>query len=391
MSRKMLKTGNMGQSMYDCPVDLDALIMSENCSPKWLELNLNVSEEILYDAIKNSMFGGWLLELDVVSGFSKDFRRRIFKNMDAFGEMEKMYFMIKVVNSGNTSLADEIEDVYVTGSTKGLNVNNLFNPMTMLGNNMKDDDLAVIHGDVDLRKVLLNRIQLFLKTGNKDDIDFSYSLFLPTVLNPRFFIGLSEAEHVSLVGNLDKYFSAIAKFGRSLVFGISSRKEGNKNPARNLIKHIFSDEHQYSSRVKMLAWKQLYKETMSRSSSYGINGLAGLYDMQAASELIDKIKSDVVEKSGHTTQEVIDWIVRADGLFESFELDCTLHNLDATDFFLFLLMSGHKVDMVNGLIEFQDDATRNRLFKQLSSVMVPVKETVDWKLNKTLVNSINNS
>ena len=64
-----------------------------------------------------------------------------------------------------------------------------------------------------------------------------------------------------------------------------------------------------------------------------------------------------------------------------------MRNLDATDFFLFLIWQ--KPEMANGLVEFQDDATRNRLFKQLAGVIMPVKEIVDWKLNKTLVNCHN--
>ena len=386
MSRKMLKTGNSGQSLFDCPVDLDALIMSDKCSPEWIELNLNVSDDILYDSIRNSMFGNWILELDFISGFSEKFRRRLFKIMDAFDQMAKMYFLIKVVNSGNSHLADEIEAVYLDEDARGLNVGNLFNPMTMLGNNMKEDDLAMLRGEVGLRQVLLKKIQKFLKSGNKDDVDFSFSLYLPTFLNPRFFKGLSEAEHVAILGNIDRYFAFINKFDKSISFGRRAGRKGeDKNPAQCLIKHIFSSGEQYSNRVKMSAWKQLYKETCS-CGTY----LNRLYDTQMASDVMDKLV-DAVQKSGHTMSEIVDWIGKSEELFESFELDCTLRNLDATDFFLFLLLSGHHVGMANGLIEFQDDATRNRLFKQLSSVMVPVKEAVDWKLNKTLVNSLNNS
>lgn len=385
IGRKMLKTGMVGQSIVDCPVDLDALIMSENCTPEWIETNLGVSDDILYDAIRNSMYGGWILNLDFISGFSKPFRRRLFKNIDAFTQMVKMYFLIKVATLDDKVLTSEIESAYLDEGVTGLNVGKLFNPMTMLGNNMKEYDIEMMNGNITMRQVLLQSIQKFLGSGNKDDVDFSYSLYLPSFLNPRFFSELSEAEHVSILGNLDRYFAFIRKFEMSMSFG-RTKRNGEPNPALCLIKHIFSGEHPYSNRVKMSAWKQLYKEIMAR---VGGSGAVGLFDVPRSMEIMRKMEEDVVIKSGHTLSEITDWTNKAEGVFESFELDCTLRNLDATDFFLFLIWQ--KTEMANGLIEFQDDATRDRLFKQLAGVIVPVKEIVDWKMNKTLVNSINES
>ena len=369
----------------DCPVDLDALIMSENCTPEWIETNLGVSDDILYDAIRNSMYGGWILNLDFISGFSKPFRRRLFKNIDAFTQMVKMYFLIKVATLDDKVLTSEIESAYLDEGVAGLNVGKLFNPMTMLGNNMKEYDVEMMNGNITMRQVLLQSIQKFLGSGNKDDVDFSYSLYLPSFLNPRFFSELSEAEHVSILGNLDRYFAFIRKFEMSMSFG-RTKRNGEPNPALCLIKHIFSGEHPYSNRVKMSAWKQLYKEIMAR---VGGSGAVGLFDVPRSMEIMRKMEEDVVIKSGHTLAEITDWTNKAEGVFESFELDCTLRNLDATDFFLFLIWQ--KTEMANGLIEFQDDATRDRLFRQLAGVIVPVKEIVDWKLNRTLVNSINES
>lgn len=385
IGRKMLKTGMVGQSIVDCPVDLDALIMSENCTPEWIETNLGVSDDILYDAIRNSMYGGWILNLDFISGFSKPFRRRLFKNFDAFTQMVKMYFLIKVATLDDKVLTSEIESAYLDEGVTGLNVGKLFNPMTMLGNNMKEYDVEMMNGNITMRQVLLQSIQKFLGSGNKDDVDFSYSLYLPSFLNPRFFSGLSEAEHVSILGNLDRYFAFIRKFEMSMSFG-RTKRNGEPNPALCLIKHIFSGEHPYSNRVKMSAWKQLYKEILARS---GGSGAVGLFDIPRSMEIMRKMEEDVVIKSGHTLAEITDWTNKAEGVFESFELDCTLRNLDATDFFLFLIWQ--KTEMANGLVEFQDDATRDRLFRQLAGVIVPVKEIVDWKMNKTLVNSINES
>lgn len=383
--RRKLKTGENKGQLYDCPVDLDSLIMSDRCSPEFIELNLDVSDDILYDAIRTSMFGNWILNLDFITGFSSGFRKRLYRNMDAFDQMSKMYFLIKVSGIDSGCLVKEIEDIYLEDGTSGVNVGKLFNPMTMLGNNMKDDDVLLLKGEATIRQVLLKRIRKFLDTGNKDDVDFSHSLFLPTILNPKFFSALSEAEHVAILGNLDRYFEFIRKFERSISFARFSRGAFDRNPAQCLVKHIFSSGGMYSNRVKMSAWKQLYKETCARKSH-----LNSIYDLQLAMDVVRKVESDVVIPSGHTFSEITDWMNNADGVFESFELDCTLRNLDSTDFFLLLFMSG-KEEMANGLVEFQDDATRDRLFRQLSSIMLPVKVAVDWKLNRTLVNSLNNS
>ena len=384
--RRKLKTGENKGPLYDCPVDLDSLIMSNECSPEWIETNLNVSDDILYDAIRTSMFGNWILNLDFITGFSSGFRKRLYRNMDAFDQMSKMYFLIKVSGIGDSGLVKEIEDIYLEDGTSGVNVGKLFNPMTMLGNNLKDDDVLVLKGESTIRQILLKRIRKFLDTGNKDDVDFSHSLFLPTILNPKFFSALSEAEHVTILGNLDRYFEFIRKFERYISFARCSRGASDRNPAQCLVKHIFSSGGMYSNRVKMSAWKQLYKETCARTSY-----LNSIYDLQLVMDVIRKVESEVVVPSGHTLSEIMEWINKSEGVFESFELDCTLRNLDATDFFIFLFLSVNHPEMANGLVEFQDDATRDRLFKQLSSVMVPVKEAVDWKLNRTLVNSLNNS
>ena len=62
--------------------------------------------------------------------------------------------------------------------------------------------------------------------------------------------------------------------------------------------------------------------------------------------------------------------MNADGVFESFELDCTLHNLDATSFIVHLLCSRGYYKMAEGLVNFQDDNTRDKLFKYLSNMML---------------------
>ena len=71
-----------------------------------------------------------------------------------------------------------------------------------------------------------------------------------------------------------------------------------------------------------------------------------------------------------TFEHIGNWLTNAEGVFEAFELDCTLHNLDASDYFLPILCEKDFHKMAEGLVNFQDDATKDRLFKQLSEMML---------------------
>jgi hypothetical protein len=202
----------------------------------------------------------------------------------------------------------------------------------MLSNNMREADQRILNGQMTPRQMLLDQIQQFLKTKDKGKIDFSYSLFLPEFLNPKFFQELSEAEHIVLVGNLSKYFEFLSKFNTIGVGLRGTWKPGHElNPPQLLIKHILADEKGiYTNRVKMMAWNQLCQELDKLSPTSGAYKLFSQEKIEKAwNENFEKL-----QKKDLDTLMVDEWMKTAEGVFESFELDCTLHNVDATDFLL---------------------------------------------------------
>lgn len=350
-----------------CPVDLDSLIMSSDCSPQFLEENLNVRDDIFWDAIGTSTYAGWLLNLDMFSQFSKEMRERIYQALASFSRLDRVYFHIKLENSSRMKVfLDELQQHEMESHPDSNIV--MFNPLTMLSNNMKDWDIKMLNGELDLRRVLLDRIRGFLSTGDKNEVDFSHSLFLPELLSPKFFKDLSEAEHIVILGNMDKYFRYVEKFNKTGLTRGTYSPGHEVNPPQVLIRHILSGDVEYTKRVKMIAWKQLYKEIdhiMGARSSTTVK----LFDSDAISMLVNSLIEHLV-KSGYDQGELKEWLDNAEGVFESFELDCTLHNLSASDFLPIIIASKPFYKMSEGLIEFQDDATRDKLFKQLSSMMV---------------------
>ena len=357
-----------GGFQLQCPLDLDSIILSDSFSPEFLETNLNVSHDIMWDAIKNSTCSGCLLWLDVIKGFSKDFRYELYKCMDAFNKMSRNYFRIKLENCGDETLKNQYVEVHATHDDM------VFNPLNMLGNNRKEQEMKVLRGEMTLRQFLLERIHVFLDGGSKDDVDFSKSLFLPDILNPRWFKELSEAEQLVVVGNLDRYFKFSKSFSQKRSFGeVISKME--LNHPQNLIRHILLGDVGSTRRVKLQAWRQLIKEIENMGSRYTsmdmsfpsahCYALFSYEDMKAITE--PKIKA--MEKMGYSPEDFMGWIEKADGTFESFELDCTLHNLDASDFLLLLLTDWNWSKMTNALMDFQDDATKDKLLFQVGSVM----------------------
>lgn len=340
--------------------------MSPTITPEVLELNCSlVNDDILYDAIRLSTCAYWMFKLDVMEHFSIPFRHRLFACILGLSRITRMYFNYQIEIFRNKELLSDYKRFLLeTGLLGG---NPLANPFNMLGNDMKEMDLDVLQGGVSLRKMLLNRIQAFLETKNKDKIDFSYSLFLPEFLHPKFFQELSEAEHIVLVGNLSKYFEFLSKVNQSGIGLRESWKSGKElNPPQLLIKHILSNENGiYTNRVKMMAWNQFCQELDKLSPTGRIYKLFS----------VEKIEQDwdenfkKLEKMGLSTLDVEEWAKAADGVFESFELDCTLHNVDATDYLIQLMTDKEFCKMVRGLMEFQDSETRDRLFKVVADTM----------------------
>ena len=93
IGRRKLKSN---VASIECPVDLDSLILSDSCSPEYLEENLNVHDDILHDAIALSDCAGWLLKLDVFEKFSQDLRLALYGCLDAFSMMSRVYFIIQL-------------------------------------------------------------------------------------------------------------------------------------------------------------------------------------------------------------------------------------------------------------------------------------------------------
>lgn len=362
---------NPNSVSIECPVDLDSLILSDKCSPEYLEENLNVQDELVHDAISLSTCAGWLLKMEVFEKFSPEFRKTLYWCLDAFSRMTRVYFILQMQERGNEKIIGEFSDWSVNHVLPDLNIQ-LFSPLSMLGNDMKDKDIEILQGKLTLRRFLLDRIGNFLKTGNKGDVDFSYSLFLPELLNPRFFKDIGEGEQIVILGNLDKYFQVLTKFtrntGLSALRTISQR--GELNPPQALIKHILSGDFPYTKRVKMIAWKQLLKECGNIHEKGTAKQIFTVFDSSSVGMLWDKLMQEKIEPAGFKTEDVSKWIEDASGLFESFELDCTLRGLDATDFLLLFLCHEITFPMVAGLMDFQDDETKERLFKVVSEAML---------------------
>ena len=353
-----------------CPLNLDDLIMSPATTPAVVELNCSLADDnILFDAVRMSLCSYWMFKLDVLDKFSIPFRHRLFACIPGLSRITRMYFNYQIDSSSNRELLDDYKRFLL--ETGFLGGNPLTNPLKMLGNNMKDGDLTVLQRGLPPRQMLLNKIQEFLETKDKNKIDFSYSLFLPEFLHPKFFQELSEAEHIVLVGNLSKYFEFLSKFNTMGVGLRGTWKPGHElNPPQLLIKHILADEKGiYTNRVKMMAWNQLCQELDKLSPTGGAYKLF-------SQEKIEKNWNENFEKlqkKDLDTLMVDEWLKTAEGVFESFELDCTLHNVDATDFLLDIMTDREYCKMARGLMDFQDSDTGNKLFKVVADAMRPFR------------------
>ena len=352
-----------------CPLNLDELIMSPAITPEVIELNCSLADDnILYDAIRLSLCAYWMFKIDVLEQFSTKFRLRLYGCISALARTTRMYFNYQM-DSATTQLKEEYNRFLLeTGTFGGDPLNN---PLKMLGNNIKESDLMVLQRKMSLRQMLLSRIQEFLSSKDKDNIDFSYSLFLPELLNPKFFQELSEAEHIVLVGNLSKYFEFLSKFNKMGLGLRGTWKPGNElNPPQLLIKHVLSDEKGiYTNRVKMMTWNQLCQELDKLSPTGGTYKLFSKDKIERNwNELFEKL-----QKKDLDTLMADEWMKAADGVFESFELDCTLHNVDATDFLLQMMTDREFCKMARGLMDFQDTEIRNKLFKMVADAMTPFR------------------
>lgn len=360
----------------NCPLDLDALIMAPNTTPDVVELNCALADDnILFDAIRLSTCAYWMFKLDVLEQFSNDFKLRLYNCLPALARTTRMYFNYQIENSpAHKELNAEYKRFLLETGLVGCELYPLQNPLAMLSNNMREADQRILNGQMTPRQMLLDQIQQFLKMKDKGKIDFSYSLFLPEFLNPKFFQELTEAEQIVLVGNIAKYFDYLAKFhnnGPRLFGSIKSRNE--LFPPQALVKHILLDEGDtYTHRVKTMAWNALCSE-LEKSCVNGTSGKMFL-DSEVIRNNIEEVDAKL-KKKGLSFVDIGNWLNSSENVFEAFELDCTLHNVDATDFLLHLLTFHHrpKYNMVRGLMDFQDTETKNKLFKVVGKAMTPFR------------------
>lgn len=352
-----------------CQLDLDSLIMSDKCSPEFIEENLNINDDILYDAIKLSHCSYWLLKLDVFRSFSFEFRIRLLENFEAFTRVNRIYFVNQASSIEDDELKNEIE-TYAEPNSIDFNTS-LFNPLNNLGNSWRDRDIRVLRGKSSLRFEILSSTKEFLKSGDRKDVDFSYSLFLPEILNPKFFHELSEAEQLVVIGNIDKYFDVFTKFNRCGIRSTVSIKE--MNPTRYLIKHILCGELDYTHRVKKTTWKKLYNKILKRINKR----LGSMFIFDSFEKRMNELNIKVLTPKGYDQNLITNMLTEAEGVFEAFEIECTLKNLDSKDFLCYMLYGGDNIwsyasnwfRMSDGLIEFQDDDVQDELFKEIGSYL----------------------
>lgn len=354
------------QDYIKCPLNLDGIIMAPTTTPDVVELNCALDDGLLFDAIRLCSCSYWMFKLDVLGQFSFDFRTRLFSCLPALPSITRQYFSYQLENSCHNVLRDEFHRFMIlAGFAQSSNLNN---PLNMLGNDIKELDLKVLNGEMTPRELLLRRIQEFLDTKDRKKIDFSYSLFLPEFLNPKFFKDASEAEHIVLLGNLGKYFEFLTKFIKPWIkIHHTPTQRIELFPPQLLIKHILADaDGTYTNRVKMMAWKQLYDE--AERLCVNNHGAYKLFDDDKLKEQFDETWAKMEQKEVKG-KDIEGWMTNSEGVFESFELDCTLHGIDATDYLPQILVDWRFYKLAKGLVDFQDDETRNHLFKVVASIM----------------------
>ena len=373
MSRKSRQIQH-ANPVIECPLDLDGLILS-SCGgmPDFLNANLNVSEDILFDAISMSAYAGWLLNLEVFGRLSLDVRTSLLRVLNVFSSFEQTCFLVKATSlPGSSSIRLEVERFLERNpSTFSRDALGLFNPLSRLNNPTRSIDLSILSGETFLRKAFYEQVEKFVKSKDKSDIDFSSSVFLPEILNPRFSMMLDEGERLVVLGMCGKYFETVSSFARG-TWGMSSMcsaRSRKTNLPQALLKWVLTSDD-CTLRTKLMAYRQVLKEIERMRSKSGILNhviIGQVLDVGKTQELYNREQNELNKKEISTTS-LMEWMNSSEGLFESFELDCTLHNLDATMFWPEIL---HYPDthMAEGMMDFQDDDIKLRLLKEIGDSM----------------------
>ena len=372
--KKKMPTNNCPCQVY---VDLDELIMSKDCSPKYLEDNLGVPNQVLYDAIVYSTCANWLLKLDYLREFSFDFRKRIFMSITAFSTIHRAYFLFQ---------RDEMEDGWLRNEYEMVNSYSRFdsgmklhNPMNNLSNRWKEKERMLIDGSLDLHEMVRSSIRELVRSGDREVVDFSYSLFFPEIISPKFFSEAEDCERIVILGMYDSYLSALnsfsnKRFGNTMSSGITIKRE--LNPLIALCKHILSNSTEYSERIRVLAWKKMLSGFMKkvermRKSLHNYESPEILpIDGMALNMKVDK-SLEYVKDKGYELKDICDWIENSEGVFEPFELDCVTHGLMSEEL-IWLLVEKNEWSMVDGLIAFQEGNIRDRMLFELSTLLTPI-------------------
>ena len=372
MRKKMPENNCLGQ-VY---VDLDGLIMSKDCNPQYLEDNLCVPDQVLYDAIGYSTCANWLLKLDYLREFSSEFRNRIYKSITSFSTIHRAYFLFQIEEMETDWLCKEYREV--NPYSRFDNSIRLHNPMNNLSNRWKEKEKKLLDGSLNLHEMVRSSIKELMGSGDKEVVDFSYSLFFPEILSPKFFFEAEDCERVVILGMYESYVDAInsfskSRFGNPMSSGIMIRRE--LNPLIALVQHILSNSC-YSERIRILAWKKLlvfFMNKVERMKTHYQNYTSPEIlpiDRTTLDMYIDKVSKHAKEK-GFDYDDVCEWIKNSEGAFEPFELDCTTHGLDS-DKFIWLLVRLNEWSMVDGLLAFQDDDTRSKMLSKLATILEPI-------------------
>ena len=83
---------------------------------------------------------------------------------------------------------------------------------------------------------------------------------------------------------------------------------------------------------------------------------------------MEKRQTDELIQKEISTTTLMEWLNNSEGLFESFELDCTLHNLDATIFWPEIL-NYPDIKIAEGMMDFQDDDVKTVLMKEIGDAI----------------------
>lgn len=358
-----------------CYIELDDLIMSRDCSPRFLEENLGVPDDVLYDAISYSTCANWLLKLDYLKEFSPEFRRRLYKCITAFSIIHRVYFLLQLHESGYTNLLMEYEDVNPPSQFEQ-NIQ-LYNPMKNLTNRWREKECKLLDGSLDLHEMIKSSIRDFMRCGDKELIDFSYSLFMPEILSPKFFMDAEDCERFTILGMYDKYSEtikslALKRFANPLSSGIIIKRE--LNPLIALVKHILLNPEMYCEKMRMLALRNLFSGFVTRirrsSQRYDTPSVLLPIDDEKLKMKLEKC-SKYAEEHGYSYSDIRKWINDSEGAFEPFELDCTTHGLKSEEF-IWLLIENNAWSIVDSLLLFQDDEVRNKLIVEIADFLTPI-------------------